>query len=116
MRYERIEFFGIRVGVAIPRRGVDLTEAAVEDLVAYFLALKGPAADPEAFPSRFAVMAVQRNLKALGTFGYQTAVRGNPVYIQYIPRTLRYLRDTLARDARFARMREVLSAAIEELR
>jgi len=95
---------------------VDLTEAAVDDLVAYFLALKGSAVDPGAFAARFAVMALQRNLKALGTFGYQTAVRGNPVYIQYIPRTLRYARDTLAGDARFARIREVLAAAIEELR
>ena len=94
---------------------VDLSEAVVEDLVAYFLALKGASIDPEAFPARFAVMALQRNLKALGTFGYQTAVRGNPVYIQYIPRTLRYVRDTLARDARFARIREVLAAEIDEL-
>ncbi len=31
-------------------------------------------------------MALQRNLKALGTFGYQTATRGNTVYIQHIPR------------------------------
>ena len=40
-------------------------------------------------------MALQRNLKALGTFGYQTTARRNPVYIQYIPRTLRYVRDNL---------------------
>ena len=33
-------------------------------------------------------MALQRNLKALGTFGYQTITRRNPVYIQYMPRTL----------------------------
>ncbi len=30
-------------------------------------------------------MALQRNLKALGTFGYQTTTRGNPVYMQYVP-------------------------------
>ena len=36
-------------------------------------------------------MALQRNLKALGTFGYQTSVRRNPVYIQYIPRTIRHV-------------------------
>ena len=36
-------------------------------------------------------MALQRNLKALGTFGFQTTTRGNPVYIQYIPRTLNYV-------------------------
>ena len=40
-------------------------------------------------------MALQRNLKALGTFGYQTTTRRNPVYIQYMPRTLRYVRDNL---------------------
>ena len=34
-------------------------------------------------------MALQRNLKALGTFGYQTMARRNTVYIQYMPRTLR---------------------------
>ena len=43
------------------------------------------------------MMALQRNLKALGTFGYQTTARSNPVYIQYIPRTLRYV--SMALDA-----------------
>ena len=56
-------------------------------------------------------MALQRNLKALGTFGYQTTARQNPVYIQYIPRTLRYVRDNLRRYPRFARLRELLRAA-----
>ena len=51
------------------------------------------------FRDRFDVMALQRNLKALGTFGYQTTARRNPVYIQYIPRTLRYVRDNLERHA-----------------
>ena len=44
-------------------------------------------------------MALQRNLKALGTFGYQTTARRNPVYIQYIPRTLHYVRDNLGPPA-----------------
>ena len=47
-------------------------------------------------------MALQRNLKALGTFGFQAATRVNPVYIQYIPRTLAYVRANLERHARFA--------------
>ena len=42
-------------------------------------------------------MALQRNLKALGTFGYQTTTRGNPVYIQYMPRTLSYVKANLGR-------------------
>jgi aminoglycoside/choline kinase family phosphotransferase len=61
-------------------------------------------------------MALQRNLKALGTFGYQTAARRNPVYIQYIPRTLRHVRTNLDRYPRFARLRELLAEHIEELR
>jgi hypothetical protein len=61
-------------------------------------------------------MALQRNLKALGTFGYQAAVRGNPVYLQYIPRTLRYVEANLLRYTRFARLHELLSAHVHELR
>ena len=80
---------------------VDLPEQTVDELIAYFLALKGQTgrAD-EAFRRRFDLMALQRNLKALGTFGYQTTARRNPVYIQYIPRTLRYVRDEPRQPAR----------------
>ena len=95
---------------------VDLPEQTVSELIAYFLALTGqPDSEPQ-FRDRFDVMALQRNLKALGTFGYQTTARRNPVYIQYIPRTLRYVRDNLERHARFARLRELLGAHVEEFR
>jgi aminoglycoside/choline kinase family phosphotransferase len=95
---------------------VDLPEQTVDELIAYFLALKGiPGPDP-AFRSRFDVMALQRNLKALGTFGYQTTARRNPVYIQYIPRTLRYVRNNLDTQPRFARLRELLATHVEEFR
>jgi aminoglycoside/choline kinase family phosphotransferase len=94
---------------------VDLGEQALDDLIAFFLALKGET-NAHAFRRRFDLMALQRNLKALGTFGYQTTTRRNPVYIQYIPRTLQYIRLNLARYPRFARLRERLSAHIEELR
>ncbi len=95
---------------------VDLTEDEVDDLIAFFLALRcGPgdqalAEDGEEFRRRFDLMALQRNLKALGTFGFQTISRGNPVYIQYIPRTLNYVRANLERYPRFARLRELLAA------
>jgi N-acetylmuramate 1-kinase len=94
---------------------VDLTDQTVEELIAYFLALKGTPEDAD-FRRRFSVMALQRNLKALGTFGYQTTARGNPVYIQYIPRTLRYVRDNLDNQPRFARLRELLATHVEEFR
>jgi aminoglycoside/choline kinase family phosphotransferase len=93
---------------------VDLPEQTVGELMAYFLALKGEPDQEEAFRVRFDLMALQRNLKALGTFGYQTTARRNPVYIQYIPRTLRYVRDNLARHERFSRLHDVLAAHVEE--
>jgi aminoglycoside/choline kinase family phosphotransferase len=94
---------------------VDLTYRELDDLLAYFLALKGHA-DAEEFRRRFDLMALQRNMKALGTFGYQTVNRRNTVYIQYMPRTLRYARTTLEKYPRFARLRELLATHVEELR
>ena len=95
---------------------VDLPEQTVDDLIAYFLAVKGETAEAGRFRKRFDMMALQRNLKALGTFGYQTVTRGNTVYIQYIPRTLNYVRANLAKYPRFGRLQELLSGLIEELR
>jgi hypothetical protein len=94
---------------------VDISEASVADLLAYFLAL-GRRRDGDEYRRRFDLMSVQRNLKALGTFGYQTTVRQNPVYIQYIPRTLAYARTNLEKYGRFARLRGVLAAHVDELR
>jgi aminoglycoside/choline kinase family phosphotransferase len=93
---------------------VDIADPQLDDLIAYFLALKGPA-DLDNFRRRFDLMSLQRNLKALGTFGYQTTTRQNPVYIQYMPRTLRYVRSSLAKYPRFARVHELLSKHIDEL-
>jgi N-acetylmuramate 1-kinase len=93
---------------------VDTADAAVDELVAYFLALKS-GQDEQEFRRRFDLMALQRNLKALGTFGYQTMTRRNPVYIQYIPRTLRYVRTNLEKYERFTRLRGLLAEHIDEL-
>jgi aminoglycoside/choline kinase family phosphotransferase len=95
---------------------LDLSEQTVEDLIAYFLALTGRTGEEKAYRERFDVMALQRNLKALGTFGYQTTARRNPVYIQYIPRTLRYVHDNLSAHPRFGRQHEILAGLVDELR
>jgi aminoglycoside/choline kinase family phosphotransferase len=99
---------------------VDFTGEQVDEFIAHFLALKrhGPAqtrADRQRFRDRFELMALQRNLKALGTFGYQTTTRGNPVYLQYVPRTLNHVRTNLARHARFAELRRCLARHVNEL-
>jgi aminoglycoside/choline kinase family phosphotransferase len=98
---------------------VDLTAAQVDELIAFFLALKGEAGAEGAaeFRRRFDLMALQRNLKALGTFGYQTSTRGNTVYIQYIPRTIRHVQMNLLRNPdRFGHLRSLLSPYMDELR
>ena len=86
---------------------VDLTAPQVDELVAFFIALKGGTNEAE-FRRRFDVMALQRNLKALGTFGYMTTGRNNTVYIQYIPRTLSHVKANLAKYPRFARLQDLL--------
>jgi aminoglycoside/choline kinase family phosphotransferase len=95
---------------------VDLPEQTVNELIAYFLALKGKAETEREFRERFDLMALQRNLKALGTFGYQTTARRNPVYIQYIPRTLKFVRDNLERHGRFSRLQDILAYHVDEFR
>jgi aminoglycoside/choline kinase family phosphotransferase len=94
---------------------VDLPDQTVDELIAYFLALKGATKTEHHFRDRFNLMALQRNLKALGTFGYQTTARRNPVYIQYIPRTLRYVRHNLDQMPRFAPLRALLADFVEEV-
>jgi len=97
---------------------VDITDRELDDLIAYFLALKtrdGAAPDAEEFRRRFDLMALQRNLKALGTFGFQTMTRRNTVYIQYMPRTLHYARTNLDKYPRFSGLRDLLAPRVEEL-
>ena len=101
---------------------VDFTEAQVDAFIAFFLALRSGRpdgdglSDHDEFRRRFDLMALQRNLKALGTFGFQTTSRQNTVYIQYIPRTLNSARANLVRYPRFARLTTLLAEHLEELR
>lgn len=87
---------------------VDLAPPQVDELIEAFLSHTRPsrpsAAERAEFRRRFDVMALQRNLKALGTFGYQTTARNNTVYIQYIPRTVNYVKANLAKYPRFERL------------
>jgi aminoglycoside/choline kinase family phosphotransferase len=95
---------------------VDIPGEVVDECLAYFLALQGRSNENGAFRDRFDLTALQRNLKALGTFGYQTVARHNPVYIQYMPRTLGYVRENLHKHARFAPLADLLARHVDELR
>lgn len=94
---------------------VDISEAEVEHLLAHFRALVG-APDAAEFRRRFDLMSVQRNIKALGTFGFQASARNNPAYLRDVPRTLRSVKRNLLAYPRFGRLHALLGVHVEELR
>jgi hypothetical protein len=94
---------------------LDVGDTVRERVLDDFLELRHDTARAE-FRRRFDLMSVQRNLKALGTFGYQAAARGKTSYLADVPRTLAYLRGNLRRYPRFSRLHEVLARHLEEVR
>lgn len=65
--------------------------------------------------SEYDLAALQRNLKALGTFGYQISARGNDVYRRYLSHTLGLVRANLERNSRWDRLRRVLGRYLPDL-
>jgi len=94
---------------------VYLPDTLVDAFVTAFAARIGRH-DLEVFRREFDAMALQRNLKALGTFGYQATARANPVYGQYVPRTLGYIKQNIDRRTEFGRIGALLAEALPELR
>ena len=80
--------------VDLPR---DLTEALFEAFLVENAA-HIPSADQ--FREQYEVVALQRNLKAIGTFGYQAAVRGKTHYLPYIAPMWEYALSALFRVPR----------------
>jgi aminoglycoside/choline kinase family phosphotransferase len=87
----------------------------VEDLAEEFRQRAVPGESRDTFRRRLELMSVQRNLKALGTFGFQAAVKNNRVYLPYIPRTLANARRNLMRYPELSGLRRALGRHIEEL-
>ncbi|MBF0177669.1 MAG: phosphotransferase [Magnetococcales bacterium] len=63
----------------------------------------------EQFERDFDWMAVQRNLKAVGIFGRLSLRDGKHGYLQDIPRTLGYVRETLARYPELKELADLLA-------
>lgn len=93
---------------------VELDRSFVSEMIAHYLGLTSTSAESVFLP-RFDLMSVQRHLKALGTFGYQTAMVGTERYRDDIPRTLRYLSDVFSRRPRLTRLRSLLAVHLPEL-
>jgi aminoglycoside/choline kinase family phosphotransferase len=94
---------------------VDVPEELQEDLKERFRQTAAPDEPREVFRRRFDLMCVQRNLKALGTFGYMATVRQNPVYLPYIPRNLAHARHNLSRYPELERLWRTLVRHVPEL-
>jgi hypothetical protein len=82
---------------------VTLPEDAVADLHyawrhAATAELRGAAGDPGAFACRFDLAALQRNVKAIGTFGNQAHNCGKRIYLRFIPPTVTHLRGNFERN------------------
>ncbi len=96
-----------------------LEEGLFESLIDYYLDRReaggAPSFDRIRFRERFDLMALQRNLKAIGTFAFQKAVKGNSRYLPYIPTTLGYVRENLARHPRHDELRRLLVRYIDGL-
>jgi len=98
---------------------IQLPDSLVEELVDYFISLKEnhekqPVNRAE-FWRVFDLMSLQRNLKAIGTFAFQTVVRENKRYLENIGPTLEYVRKTLDRQPELETLRSQLRDALPEL-
>ena len=93
---------------------VDVPEALQEDLKERFRQQASPDEPREVFRRRYDLMCVQRNLKTLGTFGFMATVRQNPVYLQYVPRTLEHTRKNLSRYPELERLWRTLVRHVPE--
>jgi aminoglycoside/choline kinase family phosphotransferase len=87
---------------------VELDDDLVTRMRARFRAAASPPEPEEAFRARFDLVATERMVKALGTFGFQSAVRGNPRYLEGVPRTLGRLRRTLEGTPLLRRLADLL--------
>jgi hypothetical protein len=91
---------------------VQIDAALSEELIDFYIRLKekeeGQEVDREKFGQVFDEMSIQRNLKAIGTFAYQSVKKNNDRYKDCIAPTLSYVRKTLRRRFKGTSLQKVL--------
>jgi aminoglycoside/choline kinase family phosphotransferase len=95
---------------------VGLPETFIAERALEFWKASGSDEPRASFERRFDLTCVQRNLKALGTFGYQAAVRGKALYLEYVPRTLAHAHRNLTRYRELAGVHAVLDRHLPDYR
>ncbi len=68
----------------------------------------------EEFDYLFDMMGFQRNVKAVGTYGYQSSARGKTLYERYIPPGVKYIKDYIARRRELRRAGSLLADCFGE--
>src|SRR5438094_4340688 len=101
-----IDFQGMRPGLAeydlaslLYDPYVDLTESERAELITYYRdgRDKSGVTCSEDFDSKLCLCAMQRLMQALGAYAFLGLVKGHKNFLQYIPRAVRSLRDTVAK-------------------
>ncbi len=98
---------------------VKIDDTLAEELIDFYIQLKekeeGRKVNREKFDRIFDGMSIQRNLKAVGTFAYQSVKKNNKRYEGFIAPTLGYVRKALRRQFKDTFLQKVLSKHIPGL-
>ena len=98
---------------------VKIDDVLVEELIDFYVRLKekeeGQKVDRERFDLIFDEMSIQRNLKAVGTFAYQSVKKNNNRYEGFIAPTLGYVRKVLRCRFKDSSLQKVFSKHIPGL-
>jgi N-acetylmuramate 1-kinase len=97
---------------------IQLDEAFIDDLVAYYLDQSAErrfvCADRAAFRRLFDLTSIQRNLKAAGRFVYIDRVKGNPKFLSDVPRVLGYVKRNLRKYPELETLRRHITPYVPE--
>jgi N-acetylmuramate 1-kinase len=98
---------------------INLDEGLIDDLVEYYLQKKESMdrirLDRSLFRRVFDLTSIQRNLKAAGRFVYIDVVKKNDRFLQYIPRTIGYVKRNLEKYPELSRLKVLLSRYCRDL-
>jgi len=99
---------------------IDIGDELVDAMIARYIdgrekAGDGPV-DAEAFRRDFDFQSIQRNLKAAGRFVFFDVVKGNPKFLDDIPRTLGYVKKNMSKYPKLHPLRDALAKYVPLLR
>jgi aminoglycoside/choline kinase family phosphotransferase len=96
---------------------VELEWGMVEELVRYYFQHNPPRPPLEkGGMTAFHFVTLQRKMKDAGRFVYIDRVKKNPDFLQYIPATLRYVKNAFERTGEFGELFEMLKKYVPEFK